>query len=62
MKCERERKEQESKKNQKVEFVPGGNQPGAVLPAPKVSMPTAGVFPFLFSDEILLYKCMYFEI
>ncbi|PPS05325.1 hypothetical protein GOBAR_AA15326 [Gossypium barbadense] len=41
MKCERERKEQESKKNQKVEFVPGGNQPGAVLPAPKVSMPTA---------------------
>ncbi|MBA0627848.1 hypothetical protein Godav_022653 [Gossypium davidsonii] len=42
MKCERERKEQESKKNQKVEFVPGGNQPGAVLPAPKVSMPTAG--------------------
>ncbi|XP_016697128.1 uncharacterized protein [Gossypium hirsutum] len=43
MKCERERKEQESKKNQKVEFVPGGNQPGAVLPAPKVSMPTAVV-------------------
>ncbi|KAG8482260.1 hypothetical protein CXB51_026997 [Gossypium anomalum] len=41
MKCERERKEQESKKNQKVEFVPGGNQPGAVLPASKVSMPTA---------------------
>ncbi|KAK8618499.1 hypothetical protein V6N13_132488 [Hibiscus sabdariffa] len=43
MKHERERKEQESKKNQKVDFVSGGSQPGAVLTAPKVSLPTAVV-------------------
>ncbi|XVF87314.1 hypothetical protein PTKIN_Ptkin18bG0110300 [Pterospermum kingtungense] len=43
MKRERERKEQESKKNQKVEFMSGGTQPGAVLTAPKVGMPMAGV-------------------
>ncbi|KAE8722996.1 nucleobase-ascorbate transporter 2-like [Hibiscus syriacus] len=41
MKHERERKEQESKKNQKVDFVSGGSQPGAVLTAPKVNLPTA---------------------
>ncbi|KAE8671842.1 nucleobase-ascorbate transporter 2-like [Hibiscus syriacus] len=41
MKRERERKEQESKKNQKVDFVSGGSQPGAVLTAPKVNLPTA---------------------
>ncbi|XP_022715751.1 uncharacterized protein LOC111274964 [Durio zibethinus] len=39
MKRERERKEQESKKNQKVEFVSGGSQPTAVLTAPKAGMP-----------------------
>ncbi|GMI93494.1 hypothetical protein HRI_003018700 [Hibiscus trionum] len=43
MKRERERKEQESKKNQKVDFASGGSQPGAVLTAPKVSMPAAVV-------------------
>ncbi|KAK8664653.1 hypothetical protein V6N13_084431 [Hibiscus sabdariffa] len=43
MKRERERKEQESKKNQKVDFVSGGSQSGAVLTAPKVSMPTTVV-------------------
>ncbi|WRX27705.1 SAP30-binding protein - like 1 [Theobroma cacao] len=43
MKRERERKEQESKKNQKVEFVSGSSQPGAVLTAPKVGLPIAAV-------------------
>ncbi|XVE88221.1 hypothetical protein DITRI_Ditri19aG0051500 [Diplodiscus trichospermus] len=43
MKRERERKEQESKKNQKVEFLSGGSQPGAVLPPPKVGMPVTAV-------------------
>ncbi|XVF25630.1 hypothetical protein REPUB_Repub13aG0229800 [Reevesia pubescens] len=42
-KRERERKEQESKKNQKVGFVSGGSQPGAVLTAPKVGLPIAAV-------------------
>ncbi|XWS19716.1 hypothetical protein CRYUN_Cryun31cG0040000 [Craigia yunnanensis] len=42
MKRERERKEQESKKNQKVEFISGGSQTG-VLTAPKIGMPIAAV-------------------
>ncbi|XVE51478.1 hypothetical protein DITRI_Ditri02bG0044200 [Diplodiscus trichospermus] len=41
MKRERERKELESKKNQKVEFISGGSEPEAVLTAPKVGMPVA---------------------
>ncbi|OMO76228.1 HCNGP-like protein [Corchorus capsularis] len=43
MRRERERKEQESKKNQKVDFVSVGSQPGAVLTAPKVGMPISVV-------------------
>eukprot|EP00262_Sarcandra_glabra_P021906 TRINITY_DN9444_c0_g3_i2.p1 TRINITY_DN9444_c0_g3~~TRINITY_DN9444_c0_g3_i2.p1 ORF type:complete len:451 (+),score=105.10 TRINITY_DN9444_c0_g3_i2:51-1355(+) len=45
MKREGERKEQERKKSQKVEFVQGGIQPGAVPSAPKIStqVPVAGV-------------------
>ncbi|XVF40311.1 hypothetical protein PTKIN_Ptkin01aG0103300 [Pterospermum kingtungense] len=43
IKRERERKEQEGKKNQKIEFASGGSQPGAVLTAPKVGMPVAAV-------------------
>ncbi|KAE8673305.1 nucleobase-ascorbate transporter 2-like [Hibiscus syriacus] len=43
MKRERESKEQESKKNQNVDFVSGGSQPGSVLTAPKVNLPTAVV-------------------
>ena len=35
MKREKERKEQESKKNQKVKFLSGGSQLGAVLASPK---------------------------
>ena len=48
MKRERERKDQESKKNQKVEFISGRSQPGAALTAPKVGMPIAGDFSFFF--------------
>ncbi|KAE8710997.1 Transcriptional regulator family protein, putative isoform 2 [Hibiscus syriacus] len=44
MKRERERKAQESKKNQKVEFVSGGSQPGAGSTAPELGMPIAGNF------------------
>lgn len=45
MKREIERKDQERKKSQKVEFVAGGTQPGTVAPALKMSMqiPVAGV-------------------
>ncbi|KAL5989694.1 hypothetical protein ACLOJK_010587 [Asimina triloba] len=37
MKREMERKEQERKKAQKVDFVSGGTQPGIIGPAPKIS-------------------------
>uniref|UniRef100_A0A7N0ZRE8 SAP30-binding protein n=1 Tax=Kalanchoe fedtschenkoi TaxID=63787 RepID=A0A7N0ZRE8_KALFE len=40
MKCELERKEQERKKNQKVEFIVGGVQPGMVTTAPKPTLPS----------------------
>ncbi|CAK9152626.1 unnamed protein product [Ilex paraguariensis] len=43
MSREMERKEQERKKNPKVEFLLGGTQPGTVVPVPKVSVPTPGV-------------------
>ncbi|XP_022720384.1 uncharacterized protein LOC111278136 isoform X2 [Durio zibethinus] len=43
MKRERERKEQEGKKSQRVELISGGSQSGAVLTAPKVGMPIAAV-------------------
>lgn len=39
MKREMERKEQERKRSQKVEFVAGGMQPGIVATAPKINMP-----------------------
>lgn len=42
MRREMERKEQERKKNQKLDFASGGIQPGNVVPTPKISMPTAG--------------------
>ncbi|CAJ1973667.1 unnamed protein product [Sphenostylis stenocarpa] len=42
MRREGERKEQEKKKAQKVEFIPGGSQPGIVASAPRISMPVAG--------------------
>ncbi|CAL5430981.1 unnamed protein product [Camellia sinensis] len=37
-----ERKEQEKKKNQKVEFVTGGTQHGVVAQAPKINIPISG--------------------
>ncbi|KAL6991244.1 hypothetical protein U1Q18_009362 [Sarracenia purpurea var. burkii] len=43
MKREMERKEQEKKKSQKVEFVTGGTQPGVVAPSPKINIPMPGV-------------------
>lgn len=42
MRREKERKDQESKKNQKVEFIPGGLQPGLVAAAPKPNIPVTG--------------------
>ncbi|KAJ0017618.1 hypothetical protein Pint_10371 [Pistacia integerrima] len=39
MRRERERKDQESKRNQKVEFIAGGVQPGIVAAAPKPNIP-----------------------
>lgn len=43
MKREMERKEQEKKKNQKVDFITGGAQPGVVGPSPKLNIPIAGL-------------------
>ncbi|KFK44774.1 hypothetical protein AALP_AA1G301400 [Arabis alpina] len=43
MKNERERKEQESKKNQKLDFVSAGTQPALVFAAPKPNIPIPGI-------------------
>ncbi|KAF3584247.1 hypothetical protein F2Q69_00028282 [Brassica cretica] len=43
MKHERERKEQESKKNQRLDFVSVGTQPGAVFASQKPNIPIPGV-------------------
>ncbi|ESQ33948.1 hypothetical protein EUTSA_v10008084mg [Eutrema salsugineum] len=43
MKHERERKEQESKKNQKLDFVSVGTQPGTVFAAQKPNIPNPGL-------------------
>ncbi|CAA3024492.1 transcriptional regulator family [Olea europaea subsp. europaea] len=43
MRREMERKEQEKKKNQKVDFISGGTQPGIVVPTPKINMPIPGL-------------------
>uniref|UniRef100_A0A164WGL0 SAP30-binding protein n=1 Tax=Daucus carota subsp. sativus TaxID=79200 RepID=A0A164WGL0_DAUCS len=42
MKREMERKEQEKKKSQKIEYISGGTQ-GGTLPTPKVNLPVPGV-------------------
>lgn len=39
LKREMERKEQEKKKSQKVEFLSGGTQSGTVVPTPKITLP-----------------------
>ncbi|XP_011101408.1 uncharacterized protein LOC105179476 isoform X2 [Sesamum indicum] len=43
MRREMERREQERKKTQKLDFASGGIQPGNVVPTPKISMPTPGL-------------------
>lgn len=42
MKREMERKEQEKKKSQKIEYISGGTQ-GGTLPTPKVNLPVSGL-------------------
>ncbi|KAF7803299.1 SAP30-binding protein-like isoform X2 [Senna tora] len=42
MRRESDRKEQEKKKAQKVEFISGGAQPGIVAGAPRINIPIAG--------------------
>lgn len=44
MKHERERKEQESKKSQKLDFVSAGTQPGTVFAPQKPNIPIPGVY------------------
>ncbi|KAK4859101.1 hypothetical protein QYF36_026864 [Acer negundo] len=43
MKREKERKDQENKRNQKVEFIPGGVQPGLIAAASKPNIPITGL-------------------
>ncbi|XP_024016958.1 uncharacterized protein LOC21389738 isoform X2 [Morus notabilis] len=43
MRHEMDRKEQERKKNQKVDFLSGGTQPGNVVGAPKINVPIPAV-------------------
>lgn len=42
MRREMDRKEQERKKNQKVDFISGGTQAGIVATAPKLNVPISG--------------------
>lgn len=42
MRREMDRKEQERKKNQKVDFISGGSQAGIVATAPKINVPIPG--------------------
>ncbi|KAG8385420.1 hypothetical protein BUALT_Bualt03G0043500 [Buddleja alternifolia] len=43
MRREMDRREQERKRSQKLDFTSGGLQPGNIVPTPKVSMPTSGL-------------------
>lgn len=56
MKHERERKEQESKKNQKLDFVSAGTQPGTVFAAQKPNIPIPGVFE---SQKVKNKRCQF---
>ena len=51
MKREMERKEQERKKSQKVDFVPVGTQPGTITPALKISTHISGTNFHLLGDN-----------
>lgn len=46
MRREMERKDQERKRSQKIEYVSGGTQPGIVGAAPKINVPVPGLKPF----------------
>ena len=46
MKREMERKEQERKKSQKVDFVSGGTQAGIVAAAQRVALPSPSMYNF----------------
>ncbi|XP_042011023.1 uncharacterized protein LOC121759492 isoform X2 [Salvia splendens] len=52
MRREFERKEQERKKSQKLEFTPGGVQPGNALPTPKINIPTPVNIPSATSESM----------
>lgn len=43
MRRDMDRKEQERKKNQKIDFLSGGTQPGIVAGAPKINVPVPGL-------------------
>lgn len=43
MRRDKERKEQELKRSPRVDFIPGGTQPGTVIPGSKFSMPVPGI-------------------
>lgn len=43
MRREMQRKEEERKRSQKVDFISGGAQPGTVVPTPKISLPVPGM-------------------
>lgn len=45
MRRDMDRKDQERKKNQKIDFLSGGTQPGIVAGAPKINVPVPGVPP-----------------
>lgn len=51
MKREMERKEQEKKKSQKIEYISGGTQ-GGTLPTPKVNLPVPGLVAILFRASL----------
>lgn len=61
MRCKLDRREQEKKRNQKVDFVSMWTQPGMVTTAPKISMPLTGsrTFMLTFAKFLILQLCLY---
>lgn len=66
MRRESNRKEQEKKKAQNVEFVSGGTQPGIVVGAPRINIPAAGSETTWFTYTVvklfffLIFKFLFF--
>lgn len=56
MRRERERKDQENKKNQKVEFIAGGVQAGIIAGAQKPNIPIPGECRFFRSEMFSGYE------